>query len=207
VLTGNPVRKDLEMPLDKSVEAFDFFGLEPGKPVLFVTGGSLGARTVNNGVRKSLKSLMEAGVQVIWQTGRYYYETIKSDMNDHRDKHLYINDFISRMDYAYSIADLVVARAGACTISELCLQRKAAILIPSPNVAEDHQTKNALALSESDAAILLPDKDAEEQLGNKVLEVIKDKEKLASLSSHIEFFALHNSAERIVDEIIKVIKK
>lgn len=205
VTTGNPVRKDLESVRDKDAEALAYFGLEVGKPTLLIVGGSLGARTINQGVRKGLQDLMDAGIQVIWQTGRYYYDAIKEELNGANYQGLWFSDFISRMDYAYAAADLVVSRAGAGTISELCLLKKAVILVPSPNVAEDHQTKNAQALSDNNAAVLLPDNVAEEQLIPTALQLLGDADQLHSLSEQIVLFAQHNSAERIVDEIFKII--
>jgi UDP-N-acetylglucosamine--N-acetylmuramyl-(pentapeptide) pyrophosphoryl-undecaprenol N-acetylglucosamine transferase len=205
VITGNPVRKDLETLRDRDPEGLDYFGLRAGKPVLLVTGGSLGARTVNRGVHRGLESLTGAGIQVIWQTGRSYYDTVKKELGDRRYEGLWFSDFISRMDYAYAVADLVVSRAGAGTISELCLLKKPAILVPSPNVAEDHQTKNARALSENGAAVLLPDSVAEEQLVSTAMEWIADGKRLHSLSENIALFAQHNSAGRIVDEMVKII--
>ena len=206
VITGNPVRKDLENVREKDSEALSYFGLEADKPVLLIVGGSLGARTINMGVKKGLKSLIDAGIQVVWQTGKYYYKSIKEELDDKNYKGLWFSDFISRMDYAYAVSDLIVSRAGAGTISELCLLKKAAILVPSPNVAEDHQTKNARALSDSGAAIFLSDSAAEEQLASSAIEVLGDKDKLISLSEQIALFAQHKSAERIVDEAVKIMK-
>ncbi|HCC51914.1 MAG TPA: undecaprenyldiphospho-muramoylpentapeptide beta-N-acetylglucosaminyltransferase [Porphyromonadaceae bacterium] len=204
VITGNPVRKDLETVKDKDPGAMDYFGFQAGKPVLLVVGGSLGARTINHGVHKGLESLLCAGIQVIWQTGRYYYDTIREELKDKQYEGLWFSDFISRMDYAYAAADLVVSRAGAGTISELCLLKKPVILVPSPNVAEDHQTKNARALSDNGAAVLLPDNVAEEQLASVVIELIANGEQLRSLRENIALFAQHNSAERIVDEVMRI---
>ncbi|MDR2916928.1 MAG: undecaprenyldiphospho-muramoylpentapeptide beta-N-acetylglucosaminyltransferase [Tannerella sp.] len=207
VMTGNPVRKDLENIREKDLEALHYFGLEADKPILLILGGSLGARTINQGVRKGLDLLIEAGIQVIWQTGRYYYDSIREELKDLDYKGLWFSDFISRMDYAYAVADLVVSRAGAGTISELCILKKAVILVPSPNVSEDHQTKNARALSDNNAAVLIPDHVAGEQLIPAAIELLGDKEKLQHLSEHIALFAQYNSSERIVDEVIKVIEK
>ena len=206
VVTGNPVRKDLENVRFKDPEALDFFGLTAEKPILLIVGGSLGARTINKGVLIGLKSLINAGIQVIWQTGRFYYNSIKEELNGIEYEGLWFSDFISRMDFAYAAADLVVSRAGAGTISELCLLQKAAILVPSPNVAEDHQTKNARALSDSNAAILIPDSVADEQLASAVLELLGNKDKLSKLSEQIALFAQHKSAERIVEETIKIVE-
>ena len=212
VLTGNPVRKELETIREKDEEAFRYFGLEAGRPVLLIIGGSLGARTINQGVLKGLTSLLDASVQVIWQTGKSSFDTIKSSTNDLMTRlnevtynGLWVSDFISRMDYAYAVADLVISRAGACTLSELCILKKAAILVPSPNVAEDHQTKNAHTLSDSHAAVLIPDAQAMEQLVPTAIELLNDSVRLRELSDHIAAFAQHNSAQRIVDEAVKIL--
>lgn len=216
VITGNPVRKELETAVEKTGEAFRYFGLETGKPILLVVGGSLGARTINNSINKGLASLIDAGIQVIWQTGKTPPEldsvTIHTPRNgDPRCQTqplptgLWVSDFISRMDYAYSIADLVISRAGACTLSELSILKKAAILVPSPNVAENHQTMNARTLSDSQAAILIPDILAEEQLAATAIELLNDKARLSELSVNIATFAQYNSAQRIVDEALYLI--
>lgn len=208
VLTGNPVRKDLEHGLEKREEAFGFFRLNPAKPTVLMIGGSLGARTMNTGMLHGLDDLIASGIQPIWQTGRYYYEDIKRQLvgKDTRGL-LWYSDFISRMDYAYAAADLVVSRAGAGTISELCLLKKPAILIPSPNVAEDHQTKNALAVVDRQGAVLLPDKEAGTRLADTIKELMADTQRLQSFGEHIGQLAQHGSAERIVDEIEKLIQK
>ena len=205
MITGNPVRKDLETVKEKDAEALVYFGLEPDKPILLVIGGSLGARTINEGLQKGLHKLLNAGIQVVWQTGQFYYQTIQEELQGLEHKGLWCSDFISRMDYAYAVADLIVSRAGAGTISELCLLKKAAILIPSPNVAEDHQTKNARALSDNNAAVFIPDVEAEEKLVPVAIELLGDKKLLNVMSEHIALFAQHNSAERIVDEIVKLL--
>ena len=206
VMTGNPVRKDLENISSKNPEAISYFGLDAKKPVLLIVGGSLGARTVNQGVKKGLKSLIDAGIQVVWQTGKYYYSSIKDELKDVNYEGFWFSDFISRMDYAYAAADLVVSRAGAGTISELCLLKKPSILVPSPNVAEDHQTKNARALSDSGAAVFIPDNMVEEKLITSAIELLGDREKLDNLSEQIALFAQYNSAERIVDEMVEIVK-
>ncbi|MDR3266452.1 MAG: undecaprenyldiphospho-muramoylpentapeptide beta-N-acetylglucosaminyltransferase [Tannerella sp.] len=205
VLTGNPVRKDLETIKEKDEEAIKFFGLEKDKPTVLVIGGSLGARTINNGIRTGLKSVLDNGIQIIWQTGRYYYQFVKDELDRHDYEGLWVSDFISQMDYAYSVADLVVSRAGAGTISELSLLKKPTILIPSPNVAEDHQTKNARAMSDNEAAVFIPDNEAENTIASTIISLINDKERLNLLSENIASFAQHHSAERIVDEIEKLI--
>ncbi|MDR1381494.1 MAG: undecaprenyldiphospho-muramoylpentapeptide beta-N-acetylglucosaminyltransferase [Tannerella sp.] len=206
VITGNPVRKDIEDLRGKDPEAMNYFGLETGRPVLLVVGGSLGARTINRGVLRGLRSLLDAGTQVIWQTGRNYYDSVRDELRDADCRGLWFSDFISRMDYAYAAADLVVSRAGAGTISELCLLGKPAILVPSPNVSEDHQTRNARALSDNNAAVLIPDGVAGEQLAATAAGLIGNSEQLHSLSEHISLFAQYNSTERIVDKIIGIIE-
>ena len=205
VMTGNPVRKDLEEALEKKQDALNFFGLTPGKKTILVVGGSLGARTINRSIEGGLDKFFASDIQVIWQTGRYYYNDASKKLKAYRGMPVWCSDFITRMDYAYSAADLVISRAGAGSISELCLLGKPVILVPSPNVAEDHQTKNALALVNKDAAVMITDANAQEQLVDKVLEILHDEEKLTSLSEHIKTLAQHNSADRIVDEIIKII--
>ncbi|MDR1937197.1 MAG: undecaprenyldiphospho-muramoylpentapeptide beta-N-acetylglucosaminyltransferase [Tannerellaceae bacterium] len=208
VMTGNPVRKDLEDISGKKAEALAFFGFLPGKKTMLVIGGSLGARTVNHSIWNHLDTLSASGVQLIWQTGRIYYGEARTRLEKYKDvSAIWCSDFITRMDYAYAAADLVISRAGAGTISELCLLAKPVILVPSPNVAEDHQTKNALALVRKEAAILVPDKDAEQFLVPKALEAISDDKRLLALSRHIAPLAQHRSAERIADEVVYIINK
>lgn len=207
VVTGNPVRKDLEEALDRKEEALAFFGLSPKKKTILVVGGSLGARTINRSVQGGLDVLFASDVQVIWQTGRYYHEESVKHLKAYRGIPVWCSDFITRMDYAYAAADLVISRAGASSISELCLLKKPVILVPSPNVAEDHQTRNALALVHKDAAIMVTDKEAEQVLMQKALDVVRDDECLCNLSRNIATLAQHQSAERIVDEIVKIIDK
>ena len=207
ILTGNPVRKELEDGSPEKDEALNRFSLAPGLKTVLIVGGSLGARTINNGIFGGLDQLLEAGVQIIWQTGRTYYVTIRQQLEGKDVKKLlWVSDFISRMDYAYAAADLVVSRAGAGSISELCILGKPAILIPSPNVAEDHQTKNALAIVNEKAAVMIADKDVESQLADSILKLIHDTEQLDLLSRNISQMAKLRSADRIVDEIIKIIK-
>ena len=209
VVTGNPVRQDLEEASDKREEALKFFGLSPDKKTILVVGGSLGARTINRSIQGDLDKLFasDVDVQVIWQTGRYYHEEALKHLKAYRGMPIWCSDFITRMDYAYAAADLIISRAGASSISELCLLKKPVILVPSPNVAEDHQTKNALALVGKDAAVMVADKDAEQQLVPKALEIIHDDERLRALGRNIATLAQHQSAERIVDEIVKIIEK
>ena len=207
VITGNPVRKDLEEATGKKEEALAFFGLSPEKKTILVVGGSLGARTINRSIQGDLDKLFASDVQVIWQTGRYYFNEATKHLKANRGMPIWCSDVITRMDYAYSAADLIVSRAGASSISELCLLKKPVILVPSPTVAEDHQTKNALALANKDAAIMIADKDAEQHLVTKALEVVHDDDRLSLMSRNIAQLAHHQSADRIVDEIVKIIDK
>ncbi|MGM9760346.1 MAG: undecaprenyldiphospho-muramoylpentapeptide beta-N-acetylglucosaminyltransferase [Parabacteroides sp.] len=207
IITGNPVRNNLEVTLEKRSEALASFGFTPEKKTLLIVGGSLGARTINRSIQGKLDQLCASDVQVIWQTGRYYYEEALKHLKPYRNMSIWCSDFITQMDYAYAAADLVISRAGAGSISELCLLKKPVILVPSPNVAEDHQTKNAQALECKDAAVLIRDWDAEEKLVDTALQIVQDNDRLQALSNHIAPFAQHHSAERIVDEMIKIINK
>jgi len=207
ILSGNPVRQDLFLVSPKSIEAYNFFKFDPNKKTILIIGGSLGARTINQSIIAHLAELAKADIQVIWQTGKFYIDDAKKSAANYTSPSFIVTDFISRMDFAYSIADLVVSRAGASSISELCLLSKPVILVPSPNVAEDHQTQNAMALVNKQAAVLVKDVDAKEQLVHKALAVIKDEELMTKLSQNIYKLAEQNSAERIAQEVIKLIKK
>ncbi len=205
ILTGNPVRQDLFSIAPKTTEAYGFFGFDPSKKTILVVGGSLGARTINQSIIAKLERLSEADVQIIWQTGKFYIDAARKAAEPFASVRLLVTDFVLRMDLAYSIADLVVSRAGASSISELCLLAKPTILVPSPNVAEDHQTQNALALVRKNAAILIKDVDANEQLVDKVLELINDTAVLKGLSDNILKIAEKDSADRIAEEVMKLI--
>lgn len=208
VLTGNPVRKDLFSDTSQlKQDAYRFFSLSSEKKTILVIGGSLGARTINRSIEAFLPVIAGSGIQLIWQTGRFYIDEATGRLKEVDTSSIGCSDFITRMDYAFAIADLVISRAGAGTISELCLLGKPVILVPSPNVAEDHQTKNAMALVREDAAILVTDKDAEQHLVPQALELVQDDGRLKVLSDNIRALAQLNSAERIVDEIEKIISK
>ena len=205
VLTGNPCRQDLEITPDKVVEGCSFFSLDPTKRTILMIGGSLGARTLNNSIVRAFPEIREQEVQIIWQCGKYYYNEMKElSVAGNIPPNVKLYDFVSRMDLAYSVADLVISRAGAGSISEFSLLGKPVILVPSPNVAEDHQTQNALALVQKNAAILVADNTAEEQLFSIALSLVKNPAKLIDLSANIILHAQHNSANRIVDEIEKL---
>ena len=205
VLTGNPVRQDLICSEEKRQEAYSYFNLDPNKKTIVVIGGSLGARTINESIIPYIEELIESNVQIVWQTGKYYYKDLTSQCPD--TKYVHLTEFISRMDLAYSVADLIISRAGASSISELCLLGKAVILVPSPNVAEDHQTKNAQALVKKNAAIMVADKDARKELIPEAIRVLEDNQFLQSLKENILTMALPDSANKIVDEIDAIIQK
>ena len=206
LLTGNPVRQDLLRSLNQKEAALKHFGLKPDRPVLLVLGGSLGARSINRAVQQQLESIEKSRVQLIWQTGKYYYEDIMAANAELNNKAILITDFISRMDYAYALADLVVSRAGAGSISEFALLGKAVLLVPSPNVAEDHQTQNALALVRKGAAVMISDEEACEKLIPEALALLEQPGRLQELRSAIKKMALPHAAEHIADEIMKLAK-
>jgi UDP-N-acetylglucosamine--N-acetylmuramyl-(pentapeptide) pyrophosphoryl-undecaprenol N-acetylglucosamine transferase len=205
VFTGNPVRADIEHMNVSAAEGRAHFGLEPEGRVLLSVGGSLGARSINEMILFHLHFFRENRIQVIWQTGRWMYEQAVSAVERAQaGQWVKVHQFISRMDMAYAAADVVVSRAGAIAISELCLVGKPVVLIPSPNVAEDHQTKNALALVNKDAALYVKDREAEKLLLPMAIDTVKDADKLKSLSENILKMALPDSADIIAKEVIKL---
>jgi UDP-N-acetylglucosamine--N-acetylmuramyl-(pentapeptide) pyrophosphoryl-undecaprenol N-acetylglucosamine transferase len=205
VLTGNPVRDDIENNTYSREAGIKEFGLDPHKKTVLIYGGSLGALAINEGTQNALESLQLQNIQVIWQTGRFYFERAKKFVEEKGFTNVWVNEFIGKMDAAYAAADLVVCRAGAIAISELCLNGKAVILVPLPTAAADHQTKNAMQLVERNAALLLTNAEAKEQLVHKVLEVIRDEHKLESLSNNIAKMAMRKSGEAIANEVLKLI--
>lgn len=203
IKTGNPVRKDLTERARDRKAARESFGLDPERPTLLIVGGSLGALTLNESLEAGLKELASHGIQVIWQTGKNFGDRgLKAAKGL---KGVVVTKFITDMASAYAAADLVVSRAGAGSISELELLGKPCVLVPSPNVAEDHQTKNALALSERDAAVLVTDAEARERLVPTVLELMGEPEKLKKMSGNISAMALRDSDERIADEVERIL--
>lgn len=207
IMTGNPVRQNVLSTTLTKEEAREQFGLDPEKKTILLVGGSLGARTINESVLQNLDIIEKSGVQFIWQTGKYYHESIVNQLKDKDFPMLKVTDFISDMGAAYQAADLVISRAGASSISEFCLIGKPVILVPSPNVAEDHQTKNAMALVNKDAAIYVKDADAPAVLIKKAVGIVEDAQKLASMSENIKKLGLKNSADVIADEVIKLATK
>ena len=205
IMTGNPVRQNLFATTVTKEDARKSFGLDPNKKTVLVIGGSLGARTVNESILSHLDDIRKSNVQFIWQTGKYYSASIREVLaTSNPVANMKVMDFISNMDNAYAAADLVVSRAGASSISELCILGKPCVLVPSPNVAEDHQKKNALALSTKGAAILILDNEAKETLVKVALETVADDKKLASLSENAKKLALHGSADVIAEEVYKL---
>ena len=206
VLTGNPVRRNLLECTSSPQEAREALQLDPEKKTILIIGGSLGARTINNSIIDGLKRIAETEeVQVLWQTGKFYNEQCAAARATSGAGNVKQVPFISSMDLAYRAADLVISRAGASSISELQLLGKPSILVPSPNVAEDHQTKNAMALVNKDAARMIPDAEAQERLVDEMLQLVTDQPALDSLAANVKKMALNNAAERIVDEIEKIL--
>lgn len=207
ILTGNPVRMELENSSIKRHDAISFFELDQNRKTLLILGGSLGARTINQCVLDNLGMLTGEDIQVIWQTGSRYFEDIKLQMTGNALNHVKVTDFISRMDLAYAASDLVITRSGAGTISELCLVAKPSILVPSPNVAEDHQTKNAEALMIRNAAIVVKDMDAGKLLIPTAMTLIRNEVDLHDLSENISKLAQRDAANRIADEVLSLIHR
>ncbi|MBR8703881.1 undecaprenyldiphospho-muramoylpentapeptide beta-N-acetylglucosaminyltransferase [Porphyromonas levii] len=211
ILAGNPVRKQLAEIPPHAEEAYQHFTLDPHKRTLLVIGGSLGARTINKSISAFLLQIAEKEqeIQLLWQCGKVYIDEARKAIKDAglEGRKILVTDFIQRMDYAYAIADLVVSRAGASSISELCMLGKPSILVPSPNVAEDHQTKNAQALVTDDAAVMVRDIDAESELIPKALELLEDHHRLDTLGANALKLALPNADKTIVDEIERIVEE
>ncbi|MCD4770682.1 MAG: undecaprenyldiphospho-muramoylpentapeptide beta-N-acetylglucosaminyltransferase [Bacteroidales bacterium] len=203
VFTGNPVRHDILVSDEKITEGLDYFGLKNSKPVLLVLGGSLGSATINRTIVSGIEKLEENGFQVIWQTGKYYFEKVSSEFDISGDNHK-IMGFIDRMDLAYSVSDIIISRAGAGTISELCLTGKPVILVPSPNVAEDHQKRNSEALTGRNAALMVSDAEAPAKLVDIVIDLNNNTGLKTELSRNIAAMAIDDSDRRISDEIMKL---
>lgn len=208
VKTGNPVRQALLDTKLTKAEALKSFGLSEDKKTILIVGGSLGARTVNESVLQNLDMIKESGVQFIWQTGKYYNASIMAELKQRGTVlSLHVTDFISDMGAAYKAADLVISRAGASSISEFCLIGKPVILVPSPNVAEDHQTKNAMALVNKNAALYVKDADAPAEVVKLALQTVKDGARLKELSENILKLALPDSADIIANEVVKLARR
>jgi len=205
VITGNPVRKDILNIESKRDQALAHFAFSPEGKTLLIIGGSLGARTINESILHGMEKILEANIQVIWQTGKGYYESYKAQLAKFDLRKIRVQDFVREMDFAYAAADVVISRSGALSVSEICIAKKPVILVPSPNVAEDHQTKNAKALSEKDAAILVTDKDANSMLVDTALSLIFNPTRSAKLAENIAMLAKPRATSDIVNEIEKLL--
>jgi len=206
IFTGNPIRQEITKIEGKRAEAIKHFDLDPTKKTIVVVGGSLGARTLNNAMENSFDLIAKSqDVQIVWQAGKLYIEEfLKKETG--QLPNVKLMKFIDRMDLAYAAADVVISRAGAATISELCLVKKPSILIPSPNVSEDHQTKNAMALVEKDAALMVNDKEASATMIQTALDLLNNEKQLKSISENVGKLGMKNSAERIAKEVLDMIK-
>ncbi len=205
VLTGNPIRRDILDIETKVAEASEYFKVQANKTTVLVIGGSLGARSINEAIHQDFQKFIDKDVQVIWQTGQNYFPKVKEQIKELATKGIIVQEFIKRMDLAYSIAKIIISRAGAGTISELALVKKPCILVPSPNVAEDHQTKNAMALVNKQAAVLVEDKKTKENLVNAATGLLDDELKMNILKKNIVEFAKPDAAKSILEEIKKLI--
>lgn len=204
LITGNPVRQDIQGIKDKKAEAQTFFKLSPNKKVILAIGGSLGARTINEALGANLQKLVDHNIQLLWQTGKTYYQTALEQGKSFSNEGIYPLEFISRMDLAYAAADIVISRAGASSISELCNIGMPSILVPSPNVAEDHQTKNAMALVNKNAALLVKDAEARQTLTDTAISLLGNTAQQVTLTNNISQMAFHNSASMIAHEVLKL---
>ena len=206
-VTGNPIRQGLNNIKPKSEEAMEYFGIQNTGKVILVVGGSLGARTINKSILSNIEQITsQKNVTLIWQTGKFYFDEISKALKKHETNNVKVLAFISRMDLAYSVADIVISRAGACTISELCAVEKPTILVPSPNVAEDHQTMNAKALEQKGAAIMIKDSEAQNSLVSTALNTVQNENTLTSLGKNISSMALPNAANSIIKIVLNLTK-
>lgn len=205
-LTGNPVRKDILDLKDKKDKALEHFGLNTEKPVILILGGSLGARTLNQAMLQDMAILEKDGYQVLWQSGKFYFKEMSEKLADSGLKHIHLREFIREMDLAYAAADLIVSRAGALSVSELSLVGKPVIFIPSPNVAEDHQTKNAMAFVNRQAAVLLKDSEAVGRLREMVNDLMKDESRSTQLGQNMRALAKPEATESIINELEKLVR-
>ena len=201
-ITGNPIREGLTTIQDKNKNAFESFSLNENKFTLLVLGGSLGAKSINQLISSNLSFFQENQVQILWQCGKFYYDKYKEKQTEM----VQVRPFIENMNDAYAVADVIISRAGASSVSELCVVGKPVIFVPSPNVAEDHQTKNAQAIADEKAAILIKETELKDNFQKIFLEIFNDKQKRKILSENIKALAKPNATKQIVDEIIKIIK-
>ena len=208
IITGNPIRKDIVPATEEAkTEGYKFYGLDPDKKHIFIVGGSLGSNTLNKAVMKWIEEGCPGGenVEVIWQCGKYYKKSVDAFMSERQIQGIQAYDFIQRMDLAYSVADLVISRSGASSVSELCAAHKAVIFVPSPNVTEDHQTHNAMALVNKYAAMIIKDSEAEGRLMKAACELLEEPARIALLERNIAALAKTDAAMDIVKEIYQII--
>ena len=206
ILTGNPVRDAILKAVINKSAAINEFGLDDNLRTILILGGSLGARTVNESIIQNIDKLIAADINVVWQTGSLYYNEMVGRIGEKGDHKIKLVEFIGHMEQAYAVADLVISRAGALTISELCIAGKPVVFVPSPNVAEDHQTKNAMALVSQEAAVVIADTNAVEQLVDKALEVLNNSDRLATLTENIKALAKPEATKDIATKILSLIK-
>ena len=207
IKTGNPVRQNFENLAEFKDEALKFFNLKAGFPVILILGGSLGAGSINKCLTDNIRMMIDSDCQWLWQTGKYYYDGIIRTASKSISDNISIHAFIDRMELAFAAADVIVSRAGAGTISELCLVGKPAILVPSPNVAEDHQTKNAQALVERNAALMIDDEKAEKILVTEAIKLVSDRHRREMFSENITRMAEYDADLRIAEEVLKLAEK
>ncbi len=207
IMTGNPVRKEVIDIAGKREEAARFFGLEPDRKTLFIVGGSQGAMSINRSIANRMDEFTGKGYQLLWQTGKLFIEEAQKLISGSGSKAIVATAFIDRMDLAYAMADVIVSRAGAIAISEICAVAKPPVFVPFPAAAEDHQTKNAQALVDRGAALLIPDREAPEKLAGAVFSLMDDEEKKKTLTGNLEALAIKDSAGKIADEILKLVQK
>ncbi len=205
-LTGNPVRNDILDANSRKEEGLEYFGFSPDKKVVLIVGGSLGALSINEAMNRHVEGMLSEGLQVIWQTGKHYIDNAMLLAGRLKTKSLWVNAFINRMDLAFAVSDVVVSRAGAIAISEICALQRPSVLVPSPNVAEDHQTKNAMALVNMHAAVLVRDNEVREKLGSAVSDLIHDEDKLHKLKQNIAGFFYRDSAKNIAGVALGLVK-
>lgn len=207
ILTGNPVRQEVVKLEGKRQRAMEFFGLDPEKKTVLVVGGSLGARSINHGIEKMIHRFEEEGIQLIWQTGKLFSAQAQIAVKGKEENGIKTMEFITKMDLGYAAADLVISRAGAIAVSELCLVRKPAILVPLPTAAEDHQTMNAMSLVSHKAAVLVKDTEIQEGLEEAVFGLVNNSDKLDQLSINIAALGMNDSADIIANEVMKLVKR
>lgn len=207
MLTGNPVRQDIKNLEAKRIRGMEHFGLNPDKKTVLVVGGSLGARTINRAIDAGISQFVENEIQLVWQTGKLYVDEAAKAVAQYEDQGIKTMPFISKMDYAYAVADVVISRAGAMSVSELSIAAKPTIFVPLPSAAEDHQTKNAMALVNHNAALLVKDVEAQEKLIPRLIELIKNEEEQQQITNNVSKMAFTDAANIIADEVIKLIRR